>query len=169
MNTFLKVTIATFFGICFCYKTYAFDLKSLTDKIQKDIGNKLQVPKGGNSSGNSNPLGGMLKNLNKNKSGGSALTLGNMSQASSSGSGNKKLAKEICEPNRDKILKNLPKGNISSLSSDFNNKSNDEITNLLKTSPKSPEKFVQTIDTFDGAFETREVDLFALTVPQNSA
>ena len=46
MNNFLKVIIASFFSICFCYKTYAFDLKSLTDKIQKDIGNKLQVPKG---------------------------------------------------------------------------------------------------------------------------
>ena len=83
MKNFLKVITATFFSICFCYKTYAFDLKSLTDKIQKDIGNKLQIPKGGNSSGNSNPLGGMLKNLNKNKGGGSALNLGNMSQASS--------------------------------------------------------------------------------------
>ena len=87
MNNFLKVIIASFFSICFCYKTYAFDLKSLTDKIQKDIGNKLQVPNGGNSSGNSNPLGGMLKNLNKNKGGGSSLNLGNMSQASSSGTG----------------------------------------------------------------------------------
>ena len=158
MNNFLKVITTIFFSICFCYKTYAFDLKSLTDKIQKDIGNKLQVPKGGNSSGNSNPLGGMLKNLNKNKGGGSSLNLGNMSQASSSGTGNKKLAKEMCEPNIAKILKGLPKGNISSLSSDFNNKSNDEISNILKTSPKSPDKFVQTIDTFDGAFETREVE-----------
>ena len=147
MNNFLKVIITSFFSICFCYKTYAFDLKSLTDKIQKDIGNKLQVPNGGNSSGNSNPLGGMLKNLNKNKGGGSSLNLGNMSQASSSGTGNKKLAKEMCEPNIAKILKGLPKGNISSLSSDFNNKSTDEISNILKTSPKSPDKWLLSLDS----------------------
>ena len=41
----------------------AFDLKSLTDKMQKDLGKKLQTPKGNNS----NPLGGMLKGLNQNK------------------------------------------------------------------------------------------------------
>ena len=29
----------------FASSANAFDLKSLTDKIQKDIGNKLQVPK----------------------------------------------------------------------------------------------------------------------------
>ena len=43
MKYFLKVIIASFFSICFCYKTYAFDLKSLTDKLQKDLGNKLQI------------------------------------------------------------------------------------------------------------------------------
>ena len=89
MKNLLKVVIATIFSFCFCFQSYAFDLKSLTDKLQKDIGNKLQIPKGGNSSGNNNPLGGMLKNLNKNKGGGSALNLGNMSQASSSGNNKK--------------------------------------------------------------------------------
>merc|ERR1712078_593158 len=102
----------------------------------------------------------MLKNLNKNKGGGSALNLGNMSQASSSntGSGDNKLAKYKCEYKAAKVLKDLPKGNVSSLSSDFSNKSNDEIMNILNSSPNIPDKFVQSIDAFDGAFETREVE-----------
>ena len=158
MKNLLKVVIATIFSFCFCFQSYAFDLKSLTNKLQKDIGNKLQIPKGGNSSGNNNPLGGMLKNLNKNKGGGSALNLGNMSQASSSGNNNKKSAEKICEYKAPKILKNLPKGNISSLSPDFNNKSNDQIQSMLKSFPKGPDNFVQTLETFDGAFETKEVE-----------
>ena len=65
----------------------------------------------------------MLKNLNKNKGSGSALNLGNMSQASSSGNNKKTSAAKICEYKPAKLLKNLPKGNISSLSADFNNAS----------------------------------------------
>ena len=45
MKNLLKVVIATIFSFCFCFQSYAFDLKSLTDKLQKDIGNKLQIPK----------------------------------------------------------------------------------------------------------------------------
>ena len=84
---YIKFFIALCYFIFSSHNAFSFDLKSLTDKLQKDLGNKLQVPKGGNNSGNSNPLGGMLKNLNKNKGGGSALNLGNMSQASSSNTG----------------------------------------------------------------------------------
>ena len=156
MKYFLKVIIAIFFSICFCYKTYAFDLKSLTDKLQKDLGNKLQIPKGDTNSGNNNPLDGMMKNLNTNK-GGSSINMGNMSQ-SSSGGGDIKRAKAVCEPNIPQILKNLPKGNVSSLSSDFNNKSSEEISNILKTSPDSPDKFVKSLKIYDGAYETKEVE-----------
>ena len=136
---------------------YAFDLKSLTDKIQKDIGSKLQVPKGGPSSGNSNPLGGLLNNLNTNNSGSSSSNMSNISQSSSS-SGETKLAKGVCEPNIDKIIKNLPKGNFLDLVNDFNGQNKDEISKILNTSPASPDRFVETLATYDGAFETKEVE-----------
>jgi hypothetical protein len=102
----------------------AFDLKSLTEKIQKDIGSKLAVP----DSGGSNPLGGMLKGLNQNKSNPSTnLTTGN----SSNSGGSTKLAKGICEPNIPQTIKNLPKGNNAQVESDFGKKQNEIIKNIL--------------------------------------
>mgnify|MGYP001360690061 CR=1 FL=1 len=65
MLRYLKLFIIVSFFVIIGQNAYSFDLKSLTDKIQKDIGNKLQVPKGGSNSGNNNPLGGLMKNLNK--------------------------------------------------------------------------------------------------------
>ena len=56
MNILLKFlsTLVIFYSLA--NHANAFDLKSLTDKIQKDIGNKLQVPKGGSNSGGKTPL-----------------------------------------------------------------------------------------------------------------
>ena len=85
---------------------HAFDLKALTDKIQKDIGGKVNTP----NSGGSNPLGGLLKGLNQNNSSISTNT-GNSNMSSSKG--NTKLAKGICEPNIPQIVRNLPKGDVS--------------------------------------------------------
>jgi hypothetical protein len=156
MFNYIKSLLIISFFIACSQNANSFDLKSLTDKLQKDLGNKLQIPKGGSNSGSSNPLGGLMKNLNTNK-GGSSINMGSMSQ-SSSGGGDLKKAKAVCEPNIPQILKNLPKGNVSSLSADFNNKSSEEISNILKTSPVSPDKFVKSLNVYDGAFETKEVE-----------
>ena len=167
MNILLKFlsTLVIFYSLA--NHANAFDLKSLTDKIQKDIGNKLQVPKGGSNSGGNNPLGGLMKNLN-NK-GGSSISLGNMAQNSQGSSGNGKLAKGVCEPNIAGILKNLPKGDVASLSSDFNNASTDQISNIIRLSPESADRFVKTLNTYDGAFETKEVEeLFSAFISKKS-
>ena len=79
--------------ITLTHNTYGFDLKSLTDKIQKDLGNKLQTPKGNN---NSNPLGGMLKGLNKNNINSGAIG-SNISTANSSNNQNAKRV-DVSEP-----------------------------------------------------------------------
>ena len=166
MLRYLKLFIIVSFFVIIGQNAYSFDLKSLTDKIQKDIGNKLQVPKGGSNSGNNNPLGGLMKNLNK---GGSSTSMGNMTQNSQGSSSNGKLAKGICEPNIDGILKGLPKGDVASLSSDFNNESIDQISSIIKLSPESPDRFVKTLDTYDGAFETKEVEeLFSAFISKKS-
>ena len=129
----------------------AFDLKSLTEKIQKDIGTKLTVP----NSGGSNPLGGMLKGLNQNKNNPSTnLTTGN----SSNSGGSTKLAKGICEPNIPQTIKNLPKGNNAQVESDFGKKQN-EIIKIINTIPqKSNDPYVSSLITFEGAFETKEIE-----------
>jgi len=108
---------------------YAFDLKSLTDKIQKDIGGKLNVP---NNTG-SNPLGGMLKGLSQNKGNISSNTVGGNSTSSNE---NTKLAKGICEPNIPQTIKNLPQGNNAQLEVDFGKKQN-EIIKIINTIPQS--------------------------------
>jgi hypothetical protein len=129
----------------------AFDLKSLTEKIQKDIGSKLAVP----DSGGSNPLGGMLKGLNQNKSNPSTnLTTGN----STNSAGSTKLAKGICEPNIPQTIKNLPMGNNAQVESDFGKKQN-EIIKIINTIPqKSNDPYVSSLITFEGAFETKEIE-----------
>jgi hypothetical protein len=120
----------TFFIVC-SQSANSFDLKSLTDKLQKDLGNKLQIPKSGSNSGSSNPLGGLMKNLNTNKAG----SMGSMSQSSgtsSTGSMFGVTAEQLCTPRLGAVLKNLPTGKISDLASDFGNKSSDEISKILK-------------------------------------
>ena len=131
----------------------AFDLKSLTDKMQKDLGKKLQTPKGNNS----NSLGGMLKGLNQNKGSnvGSALALGGNTPNKNSST---KLAKGICEPNIPQTIKNLPKGNIALLVNDFG-KNENEIVEIINKIPKSSDDpYVSSLKTFDGAFETIEIE-----------
>ena len=103
----------------------AFDLKSLTDKIQKDIGGKLNVPNssggnplGGNlsipnTSGGSNPLGGILKGMGQNN------TAINTTGTNANTGNNQKLAKGMCEPSIPQNIKNLPKGDVSLLEKDF--------------------------------------------------
>ncbi len=153
-----KIISISIIFFSYCFYANAFDLKSLTDKIQKDLGDKLQIPKGDSSSGSSNPLGGLLKNLNKNQ-GGSSLNMGNMNvNNQSSSSSGIKTAEAVCNPRVDKIIKNLPKGDIDSLSSDFNNKSNDQISTIIKSSLQAPDQFLRNLEVYDGAFETKEVE-----------
>ena len=66
MLKFLKNFFYIFLVLAISKNAHAFDLKALTDKIQKDVGEKLNVPQ--NNSG-SNPLGNMLKGLNQNNAG----------------------------------------------------------------------------------------------------
>jgi len=159
MFNYLKLFIIISLFIFSGQNAYSFDLKSLTDKIQKDIGNKLQVPKGGSNSGNSNPLGGLMKNLN-NK-GGSSINMGNMSQSSGSSSAGSLFgvtAEQLCTPRLGGILKNLPSGKVSDLGADFGNKSSEEISQILKSSPNTRDEFIQNLNFYDGAFETKEVE-----------
>ncbi len=138
--------------ITLTHNTYGFDLKSLTDKIQKDLGNKLQTPKGNN---NSNPLGGMLKGLNKNN-----ITSGapssNITTANSSN--NQKNAKRVCGRTIPQTLKNLPEGNVKDLETDFGKNSNQIIKILSSIPKKSDDPFVSSLKTFEGAFETSEIE-----------
>ena len=83
-----KIGLLSFLLIGLNQNVNAFDLKSLTDKIQKDIGGKLNVP---NSSGG-NPLGGMLKGMGQNN------TAINTSGTNANIGNNQKLAKGMCEP-----------------------------------------------------------------------
>jgi hypothetical protein len=131
---------------------HAFDLKALTDKIQKDIGGKVNTP----NSGGSNPLGGLLKGLNQNNSSISTNT-GNSNMSSSKG--NTKLAKGICEPNIPQIVRNLPKGDVSLIEKDFG-KNQNEIKKILTSIPISNnDTYVSSLKTFDGAFETKEIEI----------
>ena len=157
MINLLRIFTIIAMCISFSYNTQAFDLKSLTDKLQKDIGSKLQIPKGEKSGNNSNPLGNLLKNSKSNTIGTTSIGSGSIAQSSASGS-DIKVAKSICEYKVSQILKNLPKGNISDLSDDFNNKNTDEIKKILNSSPKRPDRFVETLATYDGTFETKEVE-----------
>ena len=150
MYKILKIGLSCVSIILFSQNSNAFDLKALTDKIQKE----LTVP---NNSG-SNPLGGLLKNLNQKKSNTSSsnITSGGNSQPNSSKS---KLAKGLCEPDIPQILKNLPEGNIADLENDFGQKSN-SIKKILEKIPNTDDdQYVSSLKTFEGAFETREVEL----------
>ena len=90
MIKFIKNFFYVFLVLAISKNVYAFDLKSLTDKIQKDVGEKLKIPQ---KNSGSNPLGGMLKGLNQNK-GSTMMTT--TEQSTSEGSSNKKLAKGLC-------------------------------------------------------------------------
>ena len=130
----------------------AFDLKSLTDKIQKDISGNLNLP---NNNG-ANPLGGMLKGLNQNNTN---ITTSPSVSNNATSKGNTKLAKGICEPEIPQIVRNLPKGNISLIENDFGKKQK-EIIKLITSIPNSnDDPYVLSLKTFDGAFETKEIEI----------
>ena len=99
MYKILKIGLACVSMILFSQNSNAFDLKSLTNKLQKDLGGKLNIPKSIPSS--------------KISSGGSSKPNANKT----------KLAKQMCEPNIPQIIKNLPEGNIADLENDFGKKS----------------------------------------------
>ncbi len=152
MLNFNKLCFLIFLFMGLNQNAHAFDLKALTDKIQKDIGSKLKVP----NSSSSNPLGGMLKGLNQNKGNVSTKSIGANSNNSS---GNKKLAKGICEPNIPETIKNLPKGNNALLENDFGKQQN-EIMKIINTIPQSNnDPYVSSLTTFEGAFETKEIEI----------
>ena len=133
--------------------THAFDLKALTDKIQKDVGGKLNIPQ---TNSGSNPLGGMLKGLNQNK--GSSM-MGTTGQSMSGTSSNTKLAKGMCEPSVPQTIKNLPKANVALVEKDFG-KSRNEIIKILNSIPSSSnDPYVSSLNTFNGAFETKEIEI----------
>ena len=155
MKTLIKLVSILIIFNGFASSANAFDLKSLTDKIQKDIGNKLQVPKGGSNSGNSNPLGDLMKNLNTNTAG-TSVNMGNTSQPAASGS-SFVTAEQMCNTHPNRILKKgLPKGSISALNADF--KSGTEISKIFENLPSQRDEFVQNLNNFSGAFETKEVE-----------
>ena len=152
MSKFYKISLIVCLTLGLTQNAYAFDLKSLTDKIQKDIGGKLNVP---NNTG-SNPLGGMLKGLSQNKGNISANTV---ESNSSSSNGNTKLAKGICEPNIPQTIKNLPQGNNVDVENDFGKKQS-EIIKIINTIPnKNNDPYVSSLKTFEGAFETKEIEI----------
>ena len=153
MIKFIKNFFYVFLVLAISKNVYAFDLKSLTDKIQKDVGEKLKIPQ---TNSGSNPLGGMLKGLNQNKGSTMMTTTG---QSTSGGSSNKKLAKGLCEPNIPQTIKNLPNANVSLVEKDFD-KSRNEIIKILNSIPSSSnDPYVSSLNTFDGAFETKEIEI----------
>ena len=153
MIKFIKNFFYVFLVLAISKNVYAFDLKSLTDKIQKDVGEKLKIPQ---TNSGSNPLGGMLKGLNQNKGSTMTTTTG---QSTSGGSSNKKLAKGLCEPNIPQTIKNLPNANVILVEKDFG-KSRNEIIKILNSIPSSSnDPYVSSLNTFDGAFETKEIEI----------
>ena len=153
MIKFIKNFFYVFLVLAISKNVHAFDLKSLTDKIQKDVGEKLKIPQ---TNSGSNPLGGMLKGLNQNKGSTMMTTTG---QSTSGGSSNKKLAKGLCEPNIPQTIKNLPNANVSLVEKDFG-KSRNEIIKILNSIPSSSnDPYVSSLNTFDGAFETKEIEI----------
>ena len=153
MIKFIKNFFYVFLVLAISKNVYAFDLKSLTDKIQKDVGEKLKIPQ---TNSGSNPLGGMLKGLNQNKGSTMMTTTG---QSTSGGSSNKKLAKGLCEPNIPQTIKNLPNANVNLVEKDFG-KSRNEIIKILNSIPSSSnDPYVSSLNTFDGAFETKEIEI----------
>ena len=132
---------------------HAFDLKALTDKIQKDVGGKLNIPQ---TNSGSNPLGGMLKGLNQNKGSSMMKTTG---QSMSGTNSNTKLAQQMCESTIPQTIKNLPKANMALVEKDFG-KSRNEIIKILNSIPSSSnDPYVSSLNTFNGAFETKEIEV----------
>ena len=153
MLKYLKYFFYIFSVLAISNNAHAFDLKALTDKIQKDVGGKLNIPQ---TNSGSNPLGGMLKGLNQNK--GSAI-MSTTGQSMSGVSSNKKLAKGLCEPNIPQTIKNLPKADVSLVEKDFG-KNRNEIIKILNSMPSSSnDPYVSSLNTFDGAFETKEIEV----------
>ena len=98
----------------------------------------------------------MLKGLNQNKD---STMMTSTGQSTSGGSSNKKLAKGLCEPNIPQTIKNLPNANVSLVEKDFD-KSRNEIIKILNSIPSSSnDPYVSSLNTFDGAFETKEIEI----------
>jgi hypothetical protein len=149
----IKYFFYIFSVLAMSQNAHAFDLKALTDKIQKDVGGKLNIPQ---TNSGSNPLGGMLKGLNQNK--GSSM-MGTTGQSMSGTSSNTKLAKGMCEPSVPQTIKNLPKANVALVEKDFG-KSRNEIIKILNSIPSSSnDPYVSSLNTFNGAFETKEIEI----------
>src|SRR6056300_108984 len=165
MLKIFKISLLSILLIGLNQNVNAFDLKSLTDKIQKDIGGKLNVPNssggnplGGNlsipnASGGSNPLGGMIKGMGQNN------TAINTSGTNANTGNKQKLAKGMCESSIPQTIKNLPKGDVSLLEKDFGKNRNDIIKILNSTPSSSNDPYVSSLNTFDGAFETKEIEI----------
>ncbi len=153
MLKFLKNFFYIFLVLAISKNAHAFDLKALTDKIQKDVGGKLNVPQ--NNSG-SNPLGNMLKGLNQKNAG---INMQNTKKGTPNNSSSKKLARNLCESNIPQTVKNLPKADVSLVEKDFGKKRN-EIIKILNSVPSSSnDPYVSSLNTFDGAFETKEIEV----------
>ena len=149
----IKYFFYIFSVLAISQNAHAFDLKALTDKIQKDVGGKLNIPQ---TNSGSNPLGGMLKGLNQNK--GSAI-MSTSGQNMSGTSSNTKLAQGMCEPSVPQTIKNLPKANVALVEKDFG-KSRNEIIKILNSIPSSSnDPYVSSLNTFNGAFETKEIEV----------
>ncbi len=149
----IKYFFYIFSVLAISQNAHAFDLKALTDKIQKDVGGKLNIPQ---TNSGSNPLGGMLKGLNQNKGSTMMNTTG---QSMSGTSSNTKLAQGMCEPRVPQTIKNLPKANVALVEKDFG-KSRNEIIKILNSIPSSSnDPYVSSLNTFNGAFETKEIEI----------
>ena len=141
----IKYFVYIFSVLAMSQNAHAFDLKALTDKIQKDVGGKLNIPQ---TNSGSNSLGGMLKGLNQNKSSTNMNTSG---QSMSGTNSNTKRAEEMCEPTIPQTIKNLPKANLALVEKDFG-KSRNEIIKILNSIPSSSnDPYVSSLNTFDGA------------------
>ena len=57
------------------------------------------------------------------------------------------------------LKKGLPKGSISALNADF--KSGTEISKIFENLPSQRDEFVQNLNNFSGAFETKVEELFS--------
>ena len=110
----------------------------------------------------------------------------NSKDSSQPNSSENKLAKQLCEPDIPQIIKNLPEGNIADLENDFGQDSknikkileiipntddsninldpkrivsNKKHKNELTNSYPYQEWYIPSLKTFEGAFESREVEL----------
>jgi len=146
------ISVLSIILFSFTNNTLAFDLKSLTDKIQKDIGSKLNIPN--TSSSSTNPLGGMLKGTNQNNN-----KIQSSSTNVSRAKNNNKLAQGICEPNIPQSVRNYPKGDIALVEKDFGKKQNDIIKILNSVPNSNDDPYVSSLKTFDGAFDSRDIEV----------